>query len=705
MTAREFPAAAPPPPARRGRMICESCGHGYAPAAAACPWCGASPMFAHMSDAAVPCDTECYRDYWLCMLDTSDGVIAFETFAGHPLDIAGLKRALSRYIVVTFNGWHYDMPLIALALAGCDCVTLKAASDAIIRDGLMSWQLLDRFGVAPLDWIDHIDLFNVAPGADSLKMYGAKMHSRRLQDLPYDPDEVITWPKRLALREYCSNDLTTTADLWRTFPAQIALREAMSAEYGVDLRSKSDAQIAEAVMKSLLPFKPETPSIPAGTQFYYRPPAWLAYRTTVMRQMLARVVSSPFYVTPKGGVAPAYDNHLVDWGDKAVRLDVHGQWVTRPEGWKHETVPFGTGVYALGIGGLHSTESKIARYADAAYSLTDIDVISYYPKLLCVLGIYPAQIGEAFIAIYRSWFDRRVAAKKSGDKKTANSLKTLNNGTFGKLGSKWSIFYAPSEMIQVTVTGQLALLMLIETLELSGVPVVSANTDGIVTMCPRALEPLRDQIVAWWESITQFETERAEYLMLASRDVNGYIALRTDGTVKLKGPFAPPEPGPSGWPAPTGQICVDAVVAYLQHGTPIDLTVCCCADVRQFVYARAVKGGGSYCPNGTLPAKTTQKRMRELCGPIADKQHLAELYAQCVAARDAEREYLGKTVRWYYARGSQGCIVTPAGGLVARTDGCKPLMELPDELPGDVDYEWYCAEARALLADLGVMRG
>ncbi|KKS65278.1 MAG: hypothetical protein UV34_C0020G0001, partial [Parcubacteria group bacterium GW2011_GWB1_42_6] len=40
-------------------------------------------------------------------------------------------------------------------------------------------------------------------------------------------------------------------------------------------------------------------------------------------------------------------------------------------------------------------------------------------------------------------------------------------------------------MIQVTITGQLALLMLIERLELCGVPVISANTDGLVVECPR----------------------------------------------------------------------------------------------------------------------------------------------------------------------------------------------------------------------------
>ena len=58
------------------------------------------------------------------------------------------------------------------------------------------------------------------------------------------------------------------------------------------------------------------------------------------------------------------------------------------------------------------------------------------------------------------------------------------NGTFGKLFSRHSIFYAPEFGIAVTIGGQLSLLMLIERLELSGIRVVSANTDGVEMLVP-----------------------------------------------------------------------------------------------------------------------------------------------------------------------------------------------------------------------------
>jgi DNA polymerase elongation subunit (family B) len=58
-------------------------------------------------------------------------------------------------------------------------------------------------------------------------------------------------------------------------------------------------------------------------------------------------------------------------------------------------------------------------------------------------------------------------------------MKIAANGVFGKLGSPWSILYAPHLMVAVTLTGQLALLMLIERAERMGISVVSANTDGV----------------------------------------------------------------------------------------------------------------------------------------------------------------------------------------------------------------------------------
>ena len=296
---------------------------------------------------------------------------------------------------------------------------------------------------------------------------------------------------------------------------------------------------------------------------------------------------------------------------------------------------------------------------------------------------------------------RSVELELKKYKTESDAKKIVMNGTFGKLNSKYSIFYAPTEMLQVTVTGQLALLMLIEALENTGISVVSANTDGLVVRCRRDMEWIRDDIIRWWESTTGFVMEMTRFSKLACRDVNSYVAVTTDGDVKCKGAFAPPEPGPSGWPNPTGQVCVDAIVAYLQNGTPLVDTIHACNDVRKFVYVRSVTGGGMFNPEPVLPKSTTLTKMREVAGNIADKAELLARYDAIRLQRLARGTYLGKVVRWYYATGSKACITYKTGNLVPTTDGCAPLMELPGTLPDDIDYAWYEAEAAGLLVDIG----
>ena len=235
------------------------------------------------------------------------------------------------------------------------------------------------------------------------------------------------------------------------------------------------------------------------------------------------------------------------------------------------------------------------------------------------------------------------------------------NGSFGKFGSKWSILYSPELLIQVTLTGQLALLMLIEAIELAGIAVVSGNTDGIVIRCPRRQAELLNSVVADWEARTGLNTEETEYRAIYSRDVNNYIALKPDGSFKVKGAFAFDGLHKN----PSNMICNDAVLNYLTLNLDVEDTVMACDDVRRFVTIRQVKGGG-----------------------VTD-----------------HGEYLGKAVRWYYSNERPaGCIRYQSNGnLVAGSEGCRPLMTLPLGLPDDIDHTWYIDNAKAMLADIGAL--
>ena len=688
------------------RKKCGLCAAGYDTSLHQCPYCNSSDA-QEITLEPIVFDTEVDRDYWLfeALNPRTNITHVFELYDGHPLDAVGLRNLLTTHTMVSFNGIHYDMPMVTYALSGATTQQLRAANDNLIVTKMKHWEFYRAYHLQEPTSVDHIDMIEVAPGQSSLKAYMGKMHSKRLQDLPFDPNGVMDEAMRAVVRDvYCPNDLIGTLELFNTFQEQLALRVEMSDEYGIDLRSKSDAQIAEAALIATLGYRPRADDIPTGTEFNYQPPEWLKFNTPSLQFILNTLVyAHPFVVNPTGGVSPAFNSHTLDWPDKAVRCDAHGNWVLRPKAWQHDIIRIGSTDYAMGIGGLHSTESKIAWRATDKKSLRSPDVRSYYPSLIRELRITPPAIGGRFYEIYSGWYDDRLIAKEAKIKKKANSLKTLLNGCGGKLNSKYSCMRSPSGFIQMTLTGQFALLMLVEALESAGVTVVSANTDGLVLYADRDLDWFADSVIRWWETTTGFVMEMTDFNLVAAQGVNSYVALTTDNELKLKGEFAPPEPGASGWPNPTGQVCVDAVVAYLRDGVPLATTVYACTDVRQFVYVRTVKGGGSYCPVPVLPKSTTLTAMRAVLGITTkgDNDALRAQYEQLRRQRVSQTEYLGKVVRWVYVSGSQGCILTPEGNLVPRTTGCRPMMDLPDTLPADIDYDWYVREAESLLADVG----
>ena len=176
------------------------------------------------------------------------------------------------------------------AIAGFDNGKLKALSDDIIVNDLRAWDAERKYALPQCLFIDHIDLIEVAPGKAGLKIYGGRLHSKRMQDLPVEPDALITDEQRGFLSPYCVNDLDTTIDLFRKLQPQIELRERMSGEYEVDLRSKSDAQIAEALIrKQIEAIKGERidrPSFPSSYSFKYDPPAYVRFDHHDLRRAL-----------------------------------------------------------------------------------------------------------------------------------------------------------------------------------------------------------------------------------------------------------------------------------------------------------------------------------------------------------------------------------------------------------------------------------
>lgn len=487
-------------------------------------------------------DTECYPNYFLIMLKDNEGnTHSFELTRHGKLDVNRVRELITNNLTVGFNSKLYDMPMIEAALRGYNNASLKNISDSIINQG--AYGTLCKYDLWMNNEYDHIDIINVAIGKASLKMYGARINTPFLQDLPYDPSVTLTYDQMRVVREYCANDIGITKDLYDYLKNEIDLRIAINKEYGVDVRSKSDAQVAEVLISKKLNCGYKTKRGSDIYDFYYEPPAYIRYNTPVLQDALDRFKTVNFK-----GVA----------GDNLLKQDVP------------LSIRINNTEYSLGVGGIHSTESEREIVAKDDELLIDIDVVSYYPSIILNNNYVPTHLpAERFLSFYRHIYNERIEAKKRGDKVKANVYKIILNGSFGKFGDQYSILFSPNLLIHTTITGQLSLLMLIERLEEYGFSVVSSNTDGITVHFKKADYDKFRKIIKAWEKKTNFETEETRYKALYNQSVNSYIAIKEDNSLKCKGLFASGELSRN----PAIKVCKDAIFNYLLTGKEVEETI------------------------------------------------------------------------------------------------------------------------------------
>lgn len=585
-------------------------------------------------------DTESYNNYFLIAFKCTKTGKYVQMEA--PFNAQKLSWTMHAYQTVGFNSINYDLPMVWAAYLNQDTKRLQEISWRLVQ-GTFIKEVQKEFDFQIFK-TRHIDLIEVCPLKGSLKLYGARIHSPRIQDLPFNVNISLEEHQKQIVKDYNINDLDETERLLVFLKDRLDLRTNMTIQYNTDLMSHSDAQIAEAVInrevRKIVGQWPKKSIIEYGTEYKYNVPSYLQYTTPVLKKTLSTVANATFKIGHNGVDLPKEINGLV--------------------------VPLSKANYRMGVGGLHSYEKCVAYRSTNSLSIIDRDVASYYPQIILNQRLYPDSMGEAFLQVYQSLKDRRLEAKRAKRTTEDKGLKVTINGTFGKSNSIWSTLYSPQMFIQVVMTGQLSLLMLIEMIEAVGIEVISANTDGIVMLCPQHLEADCNATITEWEQRTSFTTEETRYSAYFARDVNAYFAVKSNGEVKVKGPYS--EVGSATGTQldnnPASLICSDAVKALLSNGKSIEQTINECQDIRRFVTVRNVKSG---------------------------------------AHKDGF--YLGKTVRFYYRKGERGTInYILSGNKVPDTDGAWPCMDLPTSFPVDLNHDWYIAKAREILYDIGYLQ-
>ncbi len=607
------------------------------------------------TDNLICYDLEVFPGWFLAGFELPDGgIYQFEVSDARPYqgDIEQFLTwaKLAGYTLAGFNSQGYDDRVLSEFLRNPHPASALRVSVAIIVQGEPPW----RFD----NTIDSIDLMPLLPGRIGLKKVGVCLGHVRLQELPIPWDQVPSPEEQEVLRSYNRNDLAITRKLLREVQPELDLRGAMSRQYGVDLRSKGDATMAEAILlaeyarlggterkKDLNQRGRDLVSMDPRVRI--KTPSWWNSFSPERYPSLARVreIGERIFATP----IPIVNDRV-------------------PGGFLNRILFLGDRYYQMGVGGLHSIDGPGCWVPRPDEILVDVDVASYYPNIALTQDLAPRPWGAAFSPIYREIVRRRLDAKHAGNKTEADCLKIVVNGTFGKTSDPFSALCDPEMMANITVLGQLGLLALIALLD--GVAnVVSANTDGLTLLATRADYPRVRAIVSEWEQRTGLEMEYTEYRGLWQRDCNNYLAAGVDGKLKTKGRLV------ARWPdlrhTPNGNIVALAIQALVRDGTPLDQTIYQCLDINQFILTQAVTGDWTTSWNGRR---------------------------------------LGKMLRFYKSnRADAAPIIRRPGGEakgnecnVPNSEGCIPLEDLPEQFPDDLNYAWYLAEARALWETLSV---
>ena len=323
-------------------------------------------------------DIEVFENYFLAafMCYDTGRVATFELTEERKPDFGKLKWLVDNFTIIGFNNKNFDCPMLWGMMGGLWNGQLHQLAHKLIKQKRYSAYKAEREWGFKIGFTNEIDLLEVAPSGryTSLKQYNARMHVKWLQDLPFDPNKKLTPCERFQIENYCVNgDCVGTAHLYSWLQEPINLRNEMGCGFGIDLRSKSDAQVSEAVIGSEIEAAtghfPSRPKKRSGEVFHYQMPDWMEFDSPELQQLQTEVWGHEFVIENTGYV----------------------------EKW-HKVVNVGGWDYKIGIGGIHSQEKSITRVADVEALIIDYDVATYYLSLIHISE--PTRQAEISYAVF-----------------------------------------------------------------------------------------------------------------------------------------------------------------------------------------------------------------------------------------------------------------------------------------------------------------
>lgn len=508
-----------------------------------------------------------------------------------------------------FNNKHYDNFILKGVMCGLTPEQIKEINDLIIVEEVNGWDIpvLREYRV----YFDSFDLMDDCQVGLSLKAIEAHL------GIPIEETEVdFNITHRLSEKElqetiyYCKYDVDATEKLYHL--RQAYLKNKVTLGKARNLTDRQAMYMTNAKLTSVY-LKAQKPEKPWNDERNYQ------YPEKLLRQYIPR------------GVFDFFDRMKDD------RIPNDELFSSKLE------IMVGVCPCTIAYGGIHGAIPTYVEEATETRTIRNKDVASYYPHLMTLMGYCSRNMPSP--KMFEDTLEERVAAKKAGDKATANALKLVLNTTYGAMlngkdGTAFNDLYDPLMGRSVCISGQLFLLELSEHLiaECPTLKIIQLNTDGIMVSFDHEDEAKYQEITQEWQDRTGFELEEDFIRKIVQKDVNNYVEVPADGgEPKVKGGQLVRGIAPAGaFNINNNAVVVArAIKQYFIDGTPPEETIAASENILDFQLIAKAGGKYSQCYHLVGGEKVIVQKVNRVYA-VSDKSKGTVYKTHAVTGRDAK---------------------------------------------------------------------
>lgn len=508
-----------------------------------------------------------------------------------------------------FNNKHYDNFILKGVMCGLTPEQIKEINDLIIVEEVNGWDIpvLREYRV----YFDSFDLMDDCQVGLSLKAIEAHL------GIPIEETEVdFNITHRLSEKElqetiyYCKYDVDATEKLYHL--RQAYLKNKVTLGKTRNLTDRQAMYMTNAKLTSVY-LKAQKPEKPWNDERNYQ------YPEKLLRQYIPQEVFD-FFDRMKDDRIP--NDELF-----SSKLEIM----------------VGVCPCTIAYGGIHGAIPTYVEEATETRTIRNKDVASYYPHLMTLMGYCSRNMPSP--KMFEDTLEERVAAKKAGDKATANALKLVLNTTYGAMlngkdGTAFNDLYDPLMGRSVCISGQLFLLELSEHLiaECSTLKIIQLNTDGIMVSFDHEDEAKYQEITQEWQDRTGFELEEDFIRKIVQKDVNNYVEVPADGgEPKVKGGQLVRGIAPAGaFNINNNAVVVArAIKQYFIDGTPLEETIAASENILDFQLIAKAGGKYSQCYHLVGGEKVIVQKVNRVYA-VSDKSKGTVYKTHAVTGRDAK---------------------------------------------------------------------